>query len=357
MPEIISDRVLCIRKYQPQDKEKIISLYNLVFQRSRTLEDWKWEFEDNPAGEAVIWVAEDQDKIVGCYSGLPVKIKIAGQAGTSYQIVDLMTHPDYRQAGIHVRLGLAALQEIASQSNKNRPVIIHGFPAKIAFKIGQKYLRYTQAGSIPKLVRILSKEAVLQKRVKFRRFFSGIASVMIFLLKLLHPPKAMPGSSRLSVSKIERFKEDADELWNSLSKEFNIALIRNKEYLNWRYASRPGSCYEAFTIKDKSEYLGYIILECKGREGFIVDLLAKKDDRVLFELLDFSLGYFKTKGASKVTCYISDRFYIRALKRLGFIERPFSFFRHGTRNFAADVPDSLINDSSNWFLTYADTEL
>src|SRR5690606_12961649 len=69
---------------------------------------WRWEFVDNHAGPARLFVAEDDsktgtDRIVGHYAVIPQRFILDDLDLRGSIVVDVMTHPDYRFQGMFTK--------------------------------------------------------------------------------------------------------------------------------------------------------------------------------------------------------------------------------------------------------------
>ena len=81
---------------------------------------------------------------------------------------------------------------------------------------------------------------------------------------------------------VSRFDERINHLWTRVSNQHNIMVVRNKDYLNWRYIAVPDVDYLVCLAEKAGEILGYIILRCIQREyrkvGIIFDILAESQE-------------------------------------------------------------------------------
>ena len=74
-----------MRPYREGDAAGILQTFNTVFGENdpafepRSMDQWKWAFEQNPAGKR-IWVAECEGQIAAQCAALPYRVWIDGQA-------------------------------------------------------------------------------------------------------------------------------------------------------------------------------------------------------------------------------------------------------------------------------------
>jgi len=60
------------REYHPGDEKGLNDLYNEVFSRQRTIDQWKWLYRDAPAGPSKIVLIENDDEVVGHEAMIPL---------------------------------------------------------------------------------------------------------------------------------------------------------------------------------------------------------------------------------------------------------------------------------------------
>ena len=112
-----------LRGYTNGDEHDINALFNSIFKRTRTLENWYWKFKKNPDGFKIL-IVEDDDNLIAHLSSIHRKIKIGQEEAFTSLEVDGMTHPDYGRRGLFVTLGKRLLSEL----EKEGVDIVLGFP-------------------------------------------------------------------------------------------------------------------------------------------------------------------------------------------------------------------------------------
>ena len=113
--------------------------------------------------------------------------------------------------------------------------------------------------------------------------------------------KAMTKSmdTSIEVEDIGFFDEGADELWDKSKDYYDYAVVRDREYLNWRYCDPRGGRYFCKGAFEDGKLVGYAVLRINAIEedysvGFIVDLftLPERLD-VVAKLVDESIVFYK----------------------------------------------------------------
>ena len=112
-----------IRHYRPGDERQILETFNRVFAGTtpdyvpRTMEQWKWEFQENPAGNQIVLAVDGAGKVICQYCCLPYFVNLRGEKVVSGLGVDSFVDPAHRQGlkreGIFLRVARTYFREIA----------------------------------------------------------------------------------------------------------------------------------------------------------------------------------------------------------------------------------------------------
>ena len=102
------------RKWEPcpfdsVDLPEVAELGTIVSGEGAEVSDMdflRWQLRDNPAGQAVMWLARHREtgQLAGSYTVIPLQVKIAEQEVTGSLSLNTMTHPDFRKQGIFTNL-------------------------------------------------------------------------------------------------------------------------------------------------------------------------------------------------------------------------------------------------------------
>lgn len=86
-----------IRKAYREDLEGLVRLRKVFGESNRTVAYYDWKLFLNPLGEGKIWVAEDNDRIIGMRT-------LAPKGNDIYETGDTYIHPDYQGRGIITKM-------------------------------------------------------------------------------------------------------------------------------------------------------------------------------------------------------------------------------------------------------------
>ncbi len=353
-----------LRRYRRGDESGILALARNAFGKGllpekNLTEFWKWEFKQNPIGDARIWVADDHGKIVGHYAVLPERFSINRAEHIVGLVVDVMTHSAYRYQGMFTRLGRAALED----AGKEGMPFCTGFPmegstASIVlpghFKVG-----WFVAFTIPVFIRPIDFEPIIQSMLRSRKLAK--------LGRLLNPiyNRIQSMRTRISLNEVEfktapSFPKQITEFWNEVSQDYEIIGVRDDWYLNYRYSRVPGRDYRIIIATRNAKVIGYIVLRKMRRMkldfGLIVDVLARRfDGYTRRALLAKAIEYFKQESVDLVGCMVQSQQYQQDLKSLGFFKSPekYYFIVHlNTERFDR----TAVSNRRKWFLTWGDLD-
>src|SRR4051812_17922909 len=87
------------------DIDPINALYNRVYGRNRTKEEFNWEFNSAPAGKAIYVIALDNEKVIGTQCAIPYfLVNGKGDEILSAKSEDTLVDPDYRGGNIFEKM-------------------------------------------------------------------------------------------------------------------------------------------------------------------------------------------------------------------------------------------------------------
>ncbi|MFV8752244.1 GNAT family N-acetyltransferase [Nannocystaceae bacterium ST9] len=324
-----SERRWTIRDYAEGDERAIVGLFEQVFGRtmgaSESAEHWRWEFARNPSGPQTIELVWDGDRLVGQYAVSPRRVWFCGAEQRAALSLDTMTHPDYGRQGIFSASAEACYARMVERGF----AFVYGFPNANSIHGFEKYLRWKTvmptpvhvkpldlgeyvAGKLgrPELSSVLSKASRLLLRTP--TFVDG-------LVERARSRGARPDEP-LVVREFADFEELAgvDELWLRCRDQHRLWVIRDRDYLRWRYDQRPESEYLRVAIHhvDRSrpnghgdELVGWAVLTIaereQGRTCFIMDLLVDAEiDRAMPSLLRAIEALARARGCALISAMV-----------------------------------------------------
>ncbi|MFN0207931.1 MAG: hypothetical protein ACKVS6_16610 [Planctomycetota bacterium] len=232
-----------LRHFQPGDEQPLLECMHRVFGagtpegRPRTLDRWKWQFEQNPVpgGKELVLLAVDNaanpTKVVGHFGGVPIRMFDRGESKIAILAVDQMVDPAYRRGlrrpGLFGNLGLEWFEKHQKPGTND---LVFGFPNLAHFRIGSAVLRY---------------EVVRTQAVLYREPLSPLA----------------PGGG-IEVKEVFVANEEYDLLFERLAPDMRLLVWRDHQYLNWRYFKHPDFKYRMFEARGAGALRGWMVVRC-----------------------------------------------------------------------------------------------
>lgn len=322
-----------LREYRAGDLPSLLDCFNQVFRagdpahKDRTPLEWKYLFEDNPAGRRV-WLALCEGRVVAQYAALPARVWMAGAERTFAQIVDSMVHPEHRSGlkrpGLFV---LTALPFFEAYGGRDKDWVHYGWPVESAWRIGKTFLKYEVVRTQTVLARGPDPAA--------RR-----------------PPE---------VELLARFDDQARWLYDRCAGDFGASTIRDAAYLNWRFVDNPFHRYQLFGARDAEGVLrGYAVYRLADwklpRMGVIVDWLVPPGEPEVGELLRRAIDARAAEdGATTVALVLPEWSpWFERFQDWGFLVLPTDYYMVG-RNFHPRFDMRWLRE--NWWYQLSDSDL
>lgn len=250
---------------------------------------WRWKYS-SPWRRGVpptVVLARRRTRLLGGFSYIPVRMRIAGRERVAHWIVDLIISSRGRGAGVGARL-------------------IDWARARL----GQTLAIGTTAGG---------REAFLKRRFGER-------------LDLEYWQRSLDGSGSLDAGRlravaVDRFSPEVDRFCRRASAGYAACVVRDSRYLNWRYgdAPFPKGTYLRYLLRDEAGLRGVLVLRTgkvsRGR-GAIKELFVHRGDLTAFKAgLAHASSLLRKAGARSVQILIDERCpgWAAALRGAGFL--------------------------------------
>ena len=226
----------------------------------------------------LIAIVELDGRIIGCWHRIPQKIKYSETVTFAGQGVDVAVHPDFQGRRISLKL-LEITFDISKKNDVSMSLGINTHPKlrKSAMKRGVKNIA-TLLGMIKIDDVDLHCDMMKYKHnfIKKYGYYMFKTINKIRKLKVFHKYESVQD---FYTDNTYNFDARIDDFWCEIEKEFDFIVIKNKEYLNWRYCDPRGGKYVIKQAVYDDHVLGYSVLRFNERVkdypiGYIVDLLV-----------------------------------------------------------------------------------
>ena len=274
---------ITFRTYREGDEHGIIRLRKEVTGKDMSLKEWYWKFKGQGNEKVFSIVMEETTHgIIGHWGGIPLKMLHDGREMTGVAGCNVMIHPKFRSFVRFKKLHNLFVQEFA----KDSVTFIYGFPTEKTFMLPAEKLG------------LWERIEDINESVKDVRFHSRPVR---FLFKFLP---------------IDFNDGRIDTLWNDVKYQFDLSIIKDAAYLNWRYEKNPRFKYEiwglwkrwygnliAFVVIKREESENFIIMDMVFRKGMLPVLLSKVED-LAYSMSKSSLRLFMPQ---RFTSFLKER--------------------------------------------------
>jgi hypothetical protein len=296
-----------IRQYEPGDDEGIVNTLELAFNgwpkfdlSCTPLEHWRWKFLSCPIEPRMIVVAEKDDEIAGVSHSMPYMIHIGKEAVLGANGCDVATHPDHQKKGVYSRIRVFKEEKILEKGIvltygiETNPILIkknleNGPDVLVPHEVVM-YIR------IRDLARAnLGKQGAIKK--------TGYSLLKNFNIATNRSPKNI---TDFRIKSAEFFDERVNDLLERNKQVYRYIMVRDKEFLNWRYADPRGGDYRIWMAYDDEVLLGYIVAKINRYDednllGCIMDLMVEPSRfDVADALMKVGLDYIDGQDVNRV---------------------------------------------------------
>lgn len=313
----------------------------------------EWQFLNNPVEKQFVDIAIDNDanRTAAVYAIFPVKFKLKDELSLGAQSLDTMTDKNYRGQGLFIKLA----NSVYDKANNENIKLVYGFPNGNSIYGFQKKLEWQVLDPVPFLIKPLKS-----------KYFTKRFSITKFLPNLPLSFSKFRNSKDYTLEFKNEFPREVNEIWEKFSDNIQIAVNRDKEYLEWRYIDKPNENYRIIhCYSNNNEYLGYIIYTVKdkhgGKIGYIMELVYDlNDEKAAFILLQKAISEVKRENADCILAWCLEhspnynifkkRYFFNMPEKLRPIELHF-----GARAFDESLKN-LVSNRKSWYISYSDSD-
>jgi GNAT superfamily N-acetyltransferase len=327
------------RLAEPKDIAAVSRFRTTLFEydpgwRSRGPEYYRWKYFENPYSNGELWITEYGGQIVGMIGMTPKHMILGNKPVSGAEIGDTFTHPDFQRKGIFTRL-----LRLSDRSIKDKGIdFIYGTPNALALP---GYIRKHNYVIAP------LKTVNLMKVLDARKLFGVplVGAVFNTVLKLVWRRGVVEKKiANITIDVALKFPPLVNDLWQAVSEDYSVAIIRNRQYLTWRYVTSPDP-YLILVAHDNDpqskEIKGFLVAVQARYKQYstyrIADYLTTRDDGNTFRaLLSYLVSQANEDGAVAISATsIKGNYYYRILRKMGFIPR-------NNITVICDNPDEII---------------
>jgi len=255
-----------VELYRPERRAGFFEVMHGVGRSHIDDAEFDWWFDRNPVGRRLISLGVDGERVVGVAAMSFFRMILDGAEREVAIPVHVATEAPYRRQGIFSELELNNEREAAADGS---PMTIT-FPNAASHRIFVGRLGWIDLPGRRVWARPLRAAGVV-------RYFAGRPSPRGGLVPESREPRRY-GDVR--VEGLDRFPPEADEIWRAAAPGYGNHVIRDAQFLNWRYADTPRT-YRRFGAYRDSRLRAVAVVGHTVKQGvssgFLADLVSEPD--------------------------------------------------------------------------------
>lgn len=312
----------------------------------------KWEYFENPAGEAIIKVAKNETgEIVGQYILISINMRVFGKQLKASLSLNTLTKNEYLRQGIFTTTSENAFNTCKTDGY----AFTYGYPNQNSYYGFIDKLNFTDLHKVPLLIYPCDLKSLIKKRVG--KVISMFVPNIFFSLK-----------RKVNDSNIIEIKENnihlLDDFWHVIKNKYPIMVVRDARFIRWRYLDIPIRKYSIYAYVRETKIYGYIITTTKEVEdiqnGMIVDFLVLGDEFEVGRLLIYKcFEMFKKNNVELLGCLMLEHtIEYQILRKCGFLKTPRFIepqpFPLIYRSHQEEYNTEQMKNIENWFVSMGD---
>jgi predicted N-acetyltransferase YhbS len=292
------------------------------------LDHLRWKMRLSETDERLGRVAELDGEIVGLMLARSVRAKIRERVTRCVVASDAAVLPDHREAGVmrelrRYRAANARGYALSFSGQTEHPAIIktRAVDSDQREAMGNELVRYDR----PLTWRATLSTVKLRPGRPARKLLRSGRMLLTWLAGRARDTARRPNGRPWTVSLQTSLDERVDGLFGAAAQQFDFIVVRDLEYVNWRFTDRRAGKFAIYVAEQASHLLGYVVLtvDRRRRKGYIADILAVPGQRdVVRSLIDEGLAHLRRQEVERVECWLPRRHvYGDTMRLAGFIQK------------------------------------
>ena len=306
----------CVRPYRAGDERELVGLFERVFGRALTPEQWCWKLQPSQSAVDNVWLAVHDEKPIFQYAGIATRFQVGDAVRTVMVSVDTMTAPEFQRRGLLSEVG--------------RTTYAHWRDGDIAFVLGlpnerwgsrARVLGWVELFPLQWLTRALRPARLLARRLHLPTV-AGFDALDGLWNGLADRALAVNGQP-VCVRVLTQAEAALDRLWATCRDEYGFSVVRDRAWLHWRYFTPPSLRYTVLLAERAGEPAGYLAFRVSDGAGLIAELFTRTDDTAARNaLIGQALAAMRLAGAVSASILaVPGTCLQQAVRRAGFLPR------------------------------------
>jgi hypothetical protein len=274
---------------------------------------WRWRYLKNPVGKTNLIVAIRGGRVIGMFGKIYIHLTVQAERMVASLMENLIIRPSE-----HSWQCLRGLLEMSLSESLDEEVTFgYGFATPLSLELSKR-LGGVNLGRVPIYSGLLNVARVLEwKKVPYPLSLLGWLAQPLLGLR-----ERNRGSLNLDIKRVENFDDSFNELWSDIEKIRSIAIIKDSDYLKWRYMKYPYQRYRCLAAYQADRVEGLVVFRTGAaqHDAYVLELLARNDNPEIMRALMFqTFRELRANGTGLVTAsFLANSQASNVLKGLGF---------------------------------------
>lgn len=314
-----------LREATPDDTTEMLRVFQAAFDEwprpdiaVPAIDHLRWKMSLSPGMTGTHVVGLIDGRVVAALLRWVVPVKLGDREYISSSGADLALEPAYQSRGFG-----APLTKYGASVASPQAVIGYATPSRNA-RVPRLYASQSSGTTRHELslwVRPFRFDALKAARFGLRAIRRPVSSTKRLARTYLahRRPRAV---ANVEIVELPEFDARVDRLWEAASADFDFAVVRRAEYLNWRYCDPRGGPSTILGALEDGELVGYAVFKQAEGWGTVVDLLAHPDRvDVAAPLLEAGGARLRADGCRGMICWLpAEHAYREALVEARYVE-------------------------------------
>jgi len=215
--------------------------------------------------------------------------------------MDMFTNPDYQGLGLNTKIKNLVFEA----ANKDNISHFYVTPSQNSYPIIKNKWGYIESFELKHVYRFIKARNVLRSVLPMP-FVGWLVGFFLDVIMLI-PNMFYSKTNKYEVKSEQSFGKEADILWLK-TKKLKNSIIKDKEYLHWRYIENPDN-YTIMKFFSNKEISGILVLKTTMRKGVkfgeIVDIIV--DDSLIGiekDIIKYAVHFFNENDCSIVQAWV-----------------------------------------------------
>lgn len=321
------DTPITYRQFKEGDEHAIVRLFNFVFNRNITVEQWDWAYKENPERRLDIILAFQRKQLVGQSASTPLLFSFKKNPVRVTRVQNVMVHPDYQGKGIFTE----TLKLLTEYLYANKLDLVVTFPNN---------------NSLPSFIRKLD--------------YHHLTDISTFCLQVSSLTPADSPAISVHIDKTIQFTEDDRDFILSCMNQYEIFNARSLDYLHWRFKESSGKNYHILRAFQNNRQIALVLFKYypDAQSVDLVEFFVNDDKKGIVSLLNSIKDYYLKKDVriSSFNIWLFPHYiHYKKLLDIGFSQSTFS--THVVTKSFSPLTEQGFDSLHSYYLSMGDSDV